>query len=78
LIKPLLRQHPINKALDIKADRADSQVVARAADWLRVACACATGNTGERRAFEANEEVAEIKRRVGTETKETETAHNRL
>jgi hypothetical protein len=53
-------------------------VVARAADWLRVACARATGNTGERRAFEANEEVAEIKRRVGTETKETEAAHNRL
>ena len=64
--------------LVLKADRIDAQVVAGAADWLRVACARATENAAERRAIDANEEVAEIKRRVGTETKETEAAHNRL
>jgi hypothetical protein len=62
----------------MKTDPVDSQMVAGAADWLRVACARAAGNAGERRAFETNEEVAEIKRRIGTETKETETAQNRL
>ena len=77
MIKPLLQQHPINKAIAVKADRINSQVVAGAADWLRVACARATESAGERRAFEANEEVAEIKRRV-TETKETEAAQKRL
>jgi len=78
LIKPLLQQHPINKALAIKANRVDSQVVARAADWLRVACARATESAENRRAFEANEEVAEIKWRVGTKTKEIEATQKRL
>lgn len=62
----------------MRGDRIDLQVVAGAAHWLRVACARATKNAGERRAFDANEELAEIKRRIGTATKETEAAQNRL
>jgi len=60
----------------MKVYRIDSQMVAGAADWLRVACARATGNAADWRALEANEEVIEIKGHVGTETKETETAQN--
>ena len=57
----------------------DSQVVAGAADWLRVARARTTNSAEDRRTLEANEEVVEIKRRVGTaETKQTETTENRL
>ena len=62
----------------MNADRLDSQMVAGAADWLRIARARATDNAGKRRALKANEEVTEIKRRVGTETKETEAVHDRL
>jgi len=55
LIKPWLRQHPINKVFAMKAYRVDSQMVAGAVDWLRVACARATGNAADWGAFEANE-----------------------
>lgn len=62
----------------MNADRVDSQMIARAADWLRVACARATDDAGKGRALKANKEVAEIERRVGTETKEAEAVHDRL
>lgn len=75
LINPSLQPRLIKKTLSMKADQIDSQVVAGTADWLRVACTRATDNA-ERRAVEANEEVIEIDRRIGTETKEIETVEN--